>query len=102
MLNKKDHLQTEKDKILLILDLDETLIHATRDDIGLEPDFVAYDYKVYKRPYVTDFLNNLSKDFYLAIWSTASENYIDKIISEIVPNNVKFEFVEFKEISDTK
>lgn len=93
MLNKKDHLQTEKDKILLILDLDETLIHATKDDIGLEPDFVAYDYKVYKRPYVTDFLNNLSKDFYLAIWSTASENYIDKIISEIVPKNVKFEFV---------
>lgn len=86
-------MQTEKDKILLIFDLDETLIHATKDDIGLEPDFIAYDYKVFKRPYVADFLSNLSKDFYLAIWSTASEDYIDKIISEIAPKNIKFEFV---------
>jgi RNA polymerase II subunit A small phosphatase-like protein len=42
---------------------------------------------------LADFLSHLTKDFYLAIWSTASEDYIDKIISEIAPKNIKFEFV---------
>jgi len=90
---KMKNLQIDKNKILLILDLDETLIHATKEDIGYSPDFMVFDYNVYKRPYVTDFLSNLSQDFYLALWSTASENYIDRMISEIAPLGFKFEFV---------
>jgi len=40
MGNKNDN------KILLILDLDETLIHATDQKIEGEPDFSIFDYLV--------------------------------------------------------
>jgi carboxy-terminal domain RNA polymerase II polypeptide A small phosphatase len=40
----------ETDKKLLILDLDETLIHATSKKLSREPDFIVFDYFVYKRP----------------------------------------------------
>ena len=43
-------------KILLIFDLDETLIHATKDDLDLKVDFKIGEYNVYKRPNVDEFL----------------------------------------------
>jgi hypothetical protein len=39
-----------KDK-LLILDLDETLIYAAEIPLARSPDFLVYDYHLYKRPY---------------------------------------------------
>lgn len=40
------------DKKLLILDIDETLIHATEKQLELEHDFETQWYFVYKRPLV--------------------------------------------------
>lgn len=36
---------------LLILDLDETLIHSIETKLDVEPDFYFEPYYVYKRPY---------------------------------------------------
>ena len=43
-------------EILLILDLDETLIHASAIEVREEADFQVFDYFVYKRPGLADFL----------------------------------------------
>jgi RNA polymerase II subunit A small phosphatase-like protein len=43
------------EKILIILDLDETLIHATDKPHDDAWDFEVFHYKVYKRPYLQEF-----------------------------------------------
>ena len=86
-------MQIEDDKILLILDLDETLIHADKGDCAFTHDFEVFDYKVVKRPYLNDFLENCSKDFRIAIWSSASDEYVDEIVRIIKPDFLNLEFV---------
>ena len=41
---------------LLVLDLDETLIHATESALERKADFRTELYHVYIRPYINDFL----------------------------------------------
>nr|WP_052430468.1 NIF family HAD-type phosphatase [Sporocytophaga myxococcoides] len=42
-------MQTDK-RILLILDLDETVIHASKTQLDRQADFIVYNYHIYKRP----------------------------------------------------
>lgn len=70
---------------LLILDLDETLIHAsmfekTADKIAMYSDrYVVY--YIYKRPYVDKFLDFCCKSFDVAVWTAASEEYAKRMVS---------------------
>lgn len=83
----------KSDKILVILDLDETLIHATSKPQNEEWDFEVFNYKVYKRPYLEQFLEELKKNFYVAIWSSASDDYVNAIVKMIFPPNYNLEFI---------
>jgi len=85
-------LKTEN-KILLILDLDETLIHATRSELHKKPDFVYADYNVYIRPNLKWFLECIHQHFKIAIWSSADDIYVEDIVDKIKPDSVDFEFV---------
>lgn len=58
---------------LLILDLDETLIHATAEKLSIQEDFLFDKYFVYKRPHLDWFLSEISKHFKVGIWSSASD-----------------------------
>jgi len=51
----------ERNKPLAILDVDETLIYATKEKLSGEPDFEVFNYKVYKRPNSNEFINRLKK-----------------------------------------
>jgi len=73
---------TEK---LIILDLDETLIHATKERLGIEEDFMFDKYFVYKRPFLEQFLLELSADFKIGIWSSADDEYVADIANQIKP-----------------
>ena len=66
-----------KEKILVVLDLDETLIHATKNELGRKADFQIFDYHVYKRPYLNEFLTEINEHFLLAVWSSASDDYVE-------------------------
>ena len=81
------------DKILLILDLDETLIYASEDSDGFTPDFKVCGYNVVKRPYLEEFLINCSVNFRIAIWSSASDDYVQEVVNRIMPDSVKPEFI---------
>ncbi|MEM6966127.1 MAG: HAD family hydrolase, partial [Bacteroidota bacterium] len=81
------------DKILLILDIDETLIHTTSQKLEYNPDFTVFDYPVYKRPFLEEFLISVAKDFHLAVWSSASDDYVEKIVEVIFPKEIKLHFV---------
>ncbi|MBN9395809.1 MAG: HAD family hydrolase [Candidatus Melainabacteria bacterium] len=68
-----------RNKPLLILDLDETLIRGTTLQLPQEHFVVLHPYFVYKRPHVSDFLASVSEHFSLAIWSSANMPYIAAI-----------------------
>lgn len=79
--------------ILLILDLDETLIHATEKELAIPSDFTYAQYSVYKRPYLKEFLTEVAHDFKLAIWSSADDKYVHEIVEIVQPEEIAFEFV---------
>lgn len=83
----------DKSDKLLILDLDETLIHATEIVLGFPADFKFDKYFVYKRPDLEQFLIDISKHFTVGIWSSADDDYVREIVNNIKPENVDFEMI---------
>lgn len=83
------------DKKLIILDLDETLIHSSMlvEKMGNEFDFMVDNYFVYKRPYVDMFLNYCKNNFQVAIWSSGSEDYVTYITSKLFNKPEELNFV---------
>jgi RNA polymerase II subunit A small phosphatase-like protein len=82
-----------ENKILLILDLDETLIHATATKQGDDFAFQIYHYYVYKRPGLDAFIANCAEKFQLAVWSSASDDYVAEVVKRIFPADVELAFV---------
>ena len=75
-----------ENKTLLILDLDETLIHATERELDRPGDFQLDHYHVYKRPHLDAFLAEVENDFLLAVWSSASDEYVKEVSRHIFKN----------------
>ena len=73
----------ERSKPLLILDLDETLIFASEIALRAECDFRVDEFFVYKRPNLDAFLSLVAIRFDLAIWSSASRDYVQTIADEL-------------------
>jgi RNA polymerase II subunit A small phosphatase-like protein len=91
-------------KRLVILDLDETLVYAdaAQPDSCDNFDFcIEYDgecsYHVDKRPHLDDLLAYLFANFAVGIWSSAGENYVQKIKDKILTKGQKPLFVWGKE-----
>ncbi len=71
---------------LAILDVDETLIYASKEKLERNPDFVVFDYQVYKRPNLDEFVRRLIKSYDIAIWSSAGNDYVNSIINQLALN----------------
>jgi len=86
-------------KKLLILDLDETLVHSSTKlkKFGIDYDFTFDKYFVYKRPFLKQFLEYCLSNFQVAVWSSASEEYVNYIVSKIFPNPEKLIFIWAKD-----
>lgn len=82
-------MQDKSDK-LIILDLDETLIHATESELDIPSDFRFGNYYVYERPHLRRFLADISKHFSIGIWSSAGDEYVNEIVRHIKPDTVDF------------
>lgn len=82
-----------QNKLSLVLDLDETLVHCTIDPIP-NPDFVfpvtfndvCYEVYVRKRPYVDYFLQTVSKDFEVLVFTASQQVYADKLLDKLDPD----------------
>ena len=79
-------------RILLILDLDETLIHATATKLSDDFAFQLYHYYVYKRPGLDVFITACAANFQLAVWSSASDDYVVEVVKRIFPAGIKLVF----------
>lgn len=80
-------------RILLILDLDETLLFATDHPIGIEPAHRVFDYDVHWRPGLQTFVQQVSKLFRLAVWTSSSSDYADTVCDLIFRDVKQVEFV---------
>lgn len=85
-------MDTKSDK-LLILDLDETLIHATEKKLTIKEDFKFDNYFIYKRPNLIFFLNEIAKHYTIGIWSSADHLYVEEIVKLIQPSNIEFKII---------
>ena len=81
------------DRTLLILDLDEMLIYATETPLERSPDFCVYGYNVYRRPYLAEFLARALSEFDVAVWSSASDDYVVAVVSNIFGDHHDLQFV---------
>ncbi len=78
---------------MLVLDVDETLIFANEEPIHGTPDFEVYGYHVYRRPHLDGFLRACAAHFELAVWSSASDDYVRAVVDNIFPNDIPLHFV---------
>ena len=70
--------------MLIILDLDETLIHAVEGSVNGNPeDFRVGPYRVYVRPGLQDFLAFCREHFQVAVWTSSTESYAAEIVAQI-------------------
>lgn len=78
--------ESQAQRPLLVLDLDEALVHAEekgKPQLGRSPDFTTSDYVVYKRPHLAEFLSRMWKLYDLAVWSAAGTLYVNRVVEEI-------------------
>lgn len=80
-------------EFLVILDIDETLIHATARPLKRDYDFQTSWYFVYKRPHVHEFIEFCLKHFKVAVWTSAGDGFAEVVIKELFPIDSKLEFV---------
>lgn len=88
---KRGHSNTGR--TLLILDLDETLIYACEEPLEHAPDFEVYGYHVYRRPGLDQFLADVQASFDVAVWSSASDLYVEAVVERIFPDPSLLQFV---------
>ncbi len=82
----------QPNRILLVLDIDETLVHARKQPLDEPPHFHVYDYAVYRRPFLREFVETCAEWFDLGVWSSASDTYVDCMVDEIFPSRADLRF----------
>jgi len=81
---------------LLVLDLDETLVHSSPDRLGRDPDHRVLGYHVYERPGVRDFLEDVFSSFSVGVWTASTASYADEILS-LLTDVSRFQFIWSRE-----
>lgn len=91
--DSRSETQPSQRRTLLVLDIDETLIHAREEPLGRDADFRVAHYHVYRRPHLQSFLDSVSKSYELGVWSTASDDYVQEVVNAIFPDPKQLHFV---------
>ncbi|KAH0790811.1 NLI interacting factor-like phosphatase family protein [Histomonas meleagridis] len=88
----KDSTENSKTKKILVLDLDETLVHSSFYQldyydycIPIEIEGNSFDLYVQKRPYVDKFLDSVMNDFTVFIFTASVPQYANPIIDLLCP-----------------
>ncbi|CAK4086800.1 unnamed protein product [Aphanomyces euteiches] len=81
-------------KICLVLDLDETLVHCTIDDLPqadmkfpIEYDNHEYMVSVKRRPFMMEFLAQVSEWFEVVVFTASQRVYAEKLLDLLDPYN---------------
>ena len=69
---------------LLVLDLDETLIHGTELPLGREPEAKVGPYFIYHRPGVAAFLAHVLARFEVGVWTASTLSYAHPVLDGLL------------------
>jgi RNA polymerase II subunit A small phosphatase-like protein len=69
---------------LLILDLDETLMHAAEAPLDRAATLRCGPYFVYERPFAREFCERCALHYELAVWTSSTAAYARIVVEEIV------------------
>jgi len=78
---------------LIILDIDETLIHSTYEKLNRKPDIYYKNRGVYLRPGLSKFIQFCFDNFDVAIWTSAKAEYAKYVLKRTVENFSNFKFI---------
>ena len=70
-------------KKLLILDIDETLLHSTYEKLKRKPDFLYKARNVYLRPGIEVFLDFCFANFEVGVWTSARAEYARYVLKQL-------------------
>jgi RNA polymerase II subunit A small phosphatase-like protein len=70
---------------LLVLDLDETLIHASELALERPADFRVHHYHIYVRPHLARFVAWALSHFEVGIWTSSGRLYAESVVARIFP-----------------
>mmetsp|Transcript_7412 Transcript_7412/g.11782 ORF Transcript_7412/g.11782 Transcript_7412/m.11782 type:complete len:212 (+) Transcript_7412:85-720(+) len=101
---RNDVLATKKFQKVLVIDLDETLVHATLKaapncDMRIEVvlNGCSYIFHVLKRPYAELFLQTVSRWYEIVIFTASLQQYADAVIDRLDPYNEVVQRRHFRE-----
>lgn len=80
-------------KKLLILDLDETLVHSTEGASDIFSDFTIGNLTIVKRPHLDEFVRFALEKFEVAVWSQATHRYASAVVRNIFGDAGQLAFV---------
>lgn len=78
--------------MLLILDLDETLIHSAFEPLDRPADFRVGTYHTYVRPGALEFIAFCQMHFRVAVWTSSTEGYAQEIVGKLFGSDIRLEF----------
>jgi len=81
-----------RDRILIALDLDETLVYSALSELDRPEDFRFEDHYVYIRPHLSTFIQKCNELFDIAVWSMGGETYVTDILKKIIPPSIELRF----------
>ncbi len=79
--------------LTIVLELDECLVFSCEAPMSQSGDFIADNFQVYRRPFLSDFLEFVCNNFDVGIWTTRNEDFANAVISNIWPHPHKPKFV---------
>ena len=89
-------------KSLIVLDIDETLLHSTYEDLNRDPDFFFKERRVYLRPHLNEFMKYCFDNFDVAIWTSAKAVYAKYVLAKIICDISQFKFIYTRKNCDRK
>lgn len=76
---------TKRNRILLVLDLDETLVFSSEAPLAhVQADHRTCGYYVHRRPGLENFLVAVKEHFDLAFWSAAGTDYVCRLVPDLL------------------
>ena len=78
---------------LVVFDLDECLICGADTELDRPADFRVGPYHIYRRTYLDKFPAAVTEWYEVAVWSSATSDYVGEISAEILPSDVEWVFV---------
>lgn len=86
----------------VIFDLDETLVHCSDKEGGIKINFKIENNKkinayLFVRPFLSDMLEMLSKEFELILFTASLKTYADEVLRHIDPDNKYFKYKYYRE-----